>query len=94
MNFKLKCLLLVPVIYNDKVISVLELGSVNKPTEEAREYLEKIKNQLAIGLTNAKALVQLEDFVGELKKLNDDYHKQTSELSQHCSRCMAWRHPN
>jgi HAMP domain-containing protein len=32
-NFKLKCLLLVPVIYNDKVISVLQLGSVNNPTE-------------------------------------------------------------
>jgi signal transduction histidine kinase/CheY-like chemotaxis protein len=82
MNFKLKCLLLVPVIYNDKVISVLELGSVNKPTEEAREYLEKIKDQLAIGLTNAKALVQLEDFVGELKRLNDDYHKQNLKFKK------------
>jgi signal transduction histidine kinase/CheY-like chemotaxis protein len=79
-NFKLKYLLLVPVIYNNKVISVLELGSVNKPTEEAREYLEKIKDQLAIGLTNAKALVQLEDFVRELKKLNDDYHKQNVQI--------------
>jgi signal transduction histidine kinase/CheY-like chemotaxis protein len=81
-NFKLKCLLLVPVIYNDKVISVLELGSVNKPTEEAREYLEKIKDQLAIGLTNAKALVQLENFVGELKKLNDEYHKQNVKIKK------------
>ncbi|MCH7773791.1 MAG: HAMP domain-containing protein, partial [Bacteroidetes bacterium] len=81
-NFKLKYLLLVPVIYNNKVISVLELGSVNKPTEEAREYLEKIKDQLAIGLTNAKALVQLEDFVGELKKLNDDYHKQNVQIKK------------
>jgi len=81
-NFKLKYLLLVPVIYNDKVISVLELGSVNKTTKEAREYLEKIKDQLAIGLTNAKALVRLEDFVGELKKLNDDYHKQNVQIKK------------
>jgi signal transduction histidine kinase/CheY-like chemotaxis protein len=81
-NIKLKCLLLVPVIYNDKVISLLELGSVNKPTEEAREYLVKIKDQLAIGLTNAKALVRLEDFVGELKKLNDDYHKQNVQIKK------------
>ena len=81
-NFKLKYLLLVPVIYNDKVISVLELGSVDKPTEEARDYLEKIKDQLAIGLTNAKALVQLEDFVGELKKLNDEYHKQNVQIKK------------
>jgi len=81
-KFKLKYLLLVPVVYNNKVISVLELGSVNKPTEDAREYLEKIKDQLAIGLTNAKALVQLEDFVGELKKLNDEYHKQNVRIKK------------
>ncbi len=81
-NFKLRYLLLVPVIYNNQVTSVLELGSVNKPTEEAREYLEKIKDQLAIGLTNAKAFVQLEDFVGELKKLNDDYHKQNVQIKE------------
>jgi len=81
-NIKLRHLLLVPVIYNNQVTSVLELGSVNKPTEEAREYLEKIKDQLAIGLTNAKAFVQLEDFVGELKKLNDDYHKQNMQIKE------------
>ena len=81
-NIQLKYLLLVPVIYNNKVTSVLELGSVNKPTDDAREYLEKIKDQLAIGLTNAKAFVQLEDFVGELKKLNDEYHKQNVQIKE------------
>jgi signal transduction histidine kinase/CheY-like chemotaxis protein len=81
-NFKLKYILLVPVIYNNNVISVLELGSVDKPSEDAKEYLAKIKDQLAIGLTNAKALVQLEDFVGELKKLNDDYHKQNVKIKK------------
>jgi len=63
-------LLLIPVIYNNKVIAILELASINKPEEEAREYLTKIQEQLAIGITNAKALVQLENFVGELKQLN------------------------
>jgi signal transduction histidine kinase/CheY-like chemotaxis protein len=81
-NFKLKYLLLVPVIYNNTVISILELGSVEKPSEEAKDYLQKIKDQLAIGLTNAKALLQLEDFVGELKRLNDDYHKQNVKIKK------------
>ena len=81
-NFRLKYLLLVPVIYNNTVISVLELGSMNKPTEEAIDYLQKIKDQLAIGLTNANALMQLENFVGELKKLNDDYHKQNVKIKK------------
>jgi len=79
-NFRLKYLLLVPVIYNHKIISVLELGSTDKPTPEAKDYLQKIKDQLAIGLTNAKALEQLEDFVAELKKLNDEYQKQNEKI--------------
>ena len=79
-NFRLKYLLLVPVIYNHKIISILQLGSTDKPTPEAKDYLQKIKDQLAIGITNAKALEQLEDFVKELKKLNDDYQKQNEKL--------------
>ena len=51
----------------------MELGGFDKPSPEAREYLSNIQEQLAIGLTNATALVQLENFVSELKKLNDDY---------------------
>ena len=81
-NFRLKYLLLVPVLYNNKVISILELGSVDKPTEEAKDYLLKIKDQLAIGLTNASALVQLENFISELKKLNDDYQKQNEKIKK------------
>ena len=81
-NFRLKYLLLVPVLYNNKVISILELGSVDKPTEEAKDYLLKIKDQLAIGLTNASALVQLETFISELKKLNDDYQKQNEKIKK------------
>lgn len=79
-NFRLRYLLLVPVIYNHKIISILQLGSTNKPSLEAKDYLQKIKDQLAIGITNAKALEQLEDFVKELKKLNDDYQKQNEKL--------------
>ncbi|MCZ6701687.1 MAG: HAMP domain-containing protein, partial [Ignavibacteria bacterium] len=52
-SFRMRYLLLIPVVYNNKIISILELGSVEKPTEEVKEYLQKIGEQLAIGLTNA-----------------------------------------
>ncbi|GBD86998.1 autoinducer 2 sensor kinase/phosphatase LuxQ [bacterium BMS3Abin03] len=80
LSFKLRYLLIVPVIYNDKTIAVLELGSINKLSDEAKDYIDKIKSQLAIGLTNAKALMQLEEFVQELKKLNQDYQKQNEQI--------------
>jgi two-component system chemotaxis sensor kinase CheA len=75
-------LLLIPILYNNKVIAILELASIDDLTEEAREYLAKIKEQLAIGITNAKAVVQLENFVGELKKLNDEYQRQNLQITK------------
>jgi len=82
LDLKISYLLLLPVIYNNKVIAILELASLNTPTSDAKDYLEKIKEQLAIGLTNAKAVVQLENFVVELKLLNDEYQKQNIQIKK------------
>ncbi|MBT8379625.1 MAG: response regulator [Ignavibacteria bacterium] len=87
-NVQLKYLLLLPVVYNNKTIAVLELGSVDKPNEEVKDYLAKIKDQLAIGITNAKALMQLENFVTELKKLNEDYQKQNIQIKKQNERLV------
>ncbi len=81
-SLEIKSVLIQPIIYNNKVIAILELGSFEKPSFEAREYLSKIKEQLAIGLTNAIALVQLENLVTELKNLNDDYQKQNVQVKK------------
>ena len=82
LDLKLDYLLLLPVIYNNKVIAILELASLQTPSLDAKDYLEKIKDQLAIGLTNAKAVVQLENFVNELKLLNDEYQKQNIQIKK------------
>ncbi len=79
-SLEVKYLLIVPIFYNNKPIAVLELGAFEKPAPEAAEYLEKIKEQLAIGLTNAMAFVQLENLVEELKQLNEDYQKQNLQV--------------
>jgi signal transduction histidine kinase/CheY-like chemotaxis protein/HAMP domain-containing protein len=79
-SLEIKNVLIQPIIYNNKVIAILELGSFDKQSDEAKEYLSKIKEQLAIGLTNALALVQLENLVAELKNLNNDYQKQNIQI--------------
>jgi two-component system chemotaxis sensor kinase CheA len=81
-DIKIKYLLFLPIIYNNKPVALLELGSLNKPTEEILDYLQKIKDQLAVGVTNAKALTQLENLVNELKKLNEDYQKQNEQIKE------------
>jgi len=81
-DIKIKYMLFLPIVYNNKSVAVLELGSLTKPTEEVRDYLEKIKDQLAIGITNARALLQLEKLVIELKELNEDYQKQNIQIKE------------
>ncbi|MGB5529542.1 MAG: response regulator, partial [Ignavibacteriaceae bacterium] len=81
-NIKIKYLLFLPILYNNEPVALLELGSLNKPSEEVQDYLEKIKDQLAIGITNAKALSQLENLVTKLKQLNEEYHKQNVQIKE------------
>lgn len=81
-KIKINHLMLIPVLYSNKVIAILEFASINKPTDETREYLARIQEQLAIGLTNAKAVVQLENFVAELKKLNEEYQRQNLQIKK------------
>lgn len=87
-TIKLKYLLLLPIIYNKKVIAILELGSIEKPVEGASEYLSKIKEQLAIGLTNATAFMQLAKLVDELKELNEEYQKQNLQITEQNTRLI------
>ncbi|MBT8382296.1 MAG: HAMP domain-containing protein, partial [Ignavibacteria bacterium] len=82
LDLEIKHLVILPIVYNNAVTSVLMLGSVVKPNDEVNEYLSKIKEQLAVGLTNAKALTQLENFIAELKKLNDEYQKQNVQIKK------------
>jgi two-component system chemotaxis sensor kinase CheA len=81
-DITIKYLLILPIAYNGKVIAIVELGSVNLPKPEVKEYLERIKEQLAIGIVNATALMKLENLVIELKKLNEEYQKQNIQITQ------------
>ncbi|MGE5400359.1 MAG: response regulator [Ignavibacteriales bacterium] len=81
-SLEIRYLLIYPVVYNKKVIAVLELGSVSPLKEGVKSYLENIHHQLAIGLSNAGAFRQLENLVTELKVLNEEYQKQNEQITQ------------
>ena len=81
-SLEIKHMLLIPIIYNNEVIALLELGGLDSPSQAVKNYLSKIQEQLAIGLTNAFAFVQLENLVVELKLLNEEYQKQNQQVKQ------------
>ena len=77
---KIKYLLIYPVVYNKETIGVLELAAESIPQTEVLIYIDNIHEQLAVGLINAKSFEQLENFITELKTLNDDYQKQNEHI--------------
>jgi len=77
---KIKYLLIFPIVYNKDVIAIIEAASENIPRIEIKKYLDNIHDQLAIGLINAKSLAQLENYIEELKTLNEEYQKQNIQI--------------
>jgi signal transduction histidine kinase/CheY-like chemotaxis protein len=79
---KIKYLMIFPILYNRETIAILELASESKPQPYILNYIDNIHEQLAVGLANAKSFEQLENFVSELKKLNEEYQKQNEQIVQ------------
>jgi signal transduction histidine kinase/DNA-binding response OmpR family regulator/HAMP domain-containing protein len=79
-ELKINYLYILPIVYNNEVIAIMELASVNKPINDIHHYYDKIKDQLAIGIANGKAYSKLQKLVDELQKLNLAYQKQNSEI--------------
>lgn len=78
----IKYLLITPIIYNDKVIAILELASESQPATDVNKYIESINEQLALGLANAEVVEQLENYIEQLKTLNENYQKQNEQISE------------
>jgi len=80
LEIKIKYLLVIPVIFDKKVIAVIEIASENIPSVEPKEYLDSVKEQLAIGINNSASLEKLKNLVDELKNLNDQYLQQNEKI--------------
>lgn len=79
-SIKIKYLLIFPIIYNKETIAILEVAAETIPVQNIKSYIDNIQEQLAVGLINARSLEQLENFVAELKRLNEEYQKQNKQI--------------
>jgi signal transduction histidine kinase/ActR/RegA family two-component response regulator len=60
-------ILIMPIIIEDIVIALLQLGAKCTVDQDSKEYIEKIKTQLAVGFTKVLAYKRLEQLVRELE---------------------------
>jgi len=80
LTLKIASLTILPVIYNNNVIAVLELASEKSNFHYSKIVLNNIVEQFAIGLTNSIAFEKLEQMVSELQALNANYQKQNKQI--------------
>ncbi len=80
LEINVKYLLIIPIVFDKNVIAVIEIASEHEPSENPKEYLESIKEQLAIGINNTASLEQLKNLVNELKVLNEQYQQQNEKI--------------
>lgn len=86
---KINYLIIMPVVYNQKIIAILEFSAIKKPSADINEYIRKVVEQLAIGLANSITLNRLEKLIEQLKELNASYQKQNLEIIEKNDRLMA-----
>lgn len=87
-EISVRYLLVMPLIFNNNVIGLIELASDNIPENTPIDYLTKILEQLAVGLNSALSYEQLENLVNELRMLNEVYYKQNLQISEQNSELM------
>lgn len=80
-EIELKHLYVTPIIYNNRVIGILEVGTEKENAPNYKTYLSSILDQLAIGLSNAIAFESLEKVVEELRKVNNEYAEQNKQIT-------------
>jgi signal transduction histidine kinase/CheY-like chemotaxis protein len=88
-EIKISYLITFPIVYNKKVIGILELGSVSQPLVNVLSYLKNIHEQLAVGITNAAAFEHAEELVRELSELNKDYQDQNEHITEQNQKLIA-----
>ena len=78
-SLKLTEILIMPIIIESRVIALLQLGAKCTVDEGSKEYIEKIKTQLAVGFTKVLAYKRLEQLVHELE-LQKSRAEEATEL--------------
>ena len=77
---KIQYLLVLPILYGDEIIGIIELASESIPGTDPLEYLNRIKDQLGIGISNSRSYEKLQNLVEKLKTLNEQYLEQNEKM--------------
>ncbi len=74
------CIIVMPLIYGDESIGVIELGLLKTPSETELEFLNTNLEALSIGINSALDYLKLQNFLEETQAQSEELQSQHNEL--------------
>jgi methyl-accepting chemotaxis protein len=84
-----RCLLLVPLSYNDKIYGILEIASFSVFQEFEIEFLERIGESIAATISSVKANIQTQLLLEQSQQQAEEMSAQEEEMRQNMEELMA-----
>jgi signal transduction histidine kinase/CheY-like chemotaxis protein/CHASE3 domain sensor protein len=75
-----KSVVIVPMMYGDDCVGVVELGLLREPNSQEMLFLERNQESMAIGLNAALDYVRLQNFLEETQAQSEELQAQQHEL--------------
>ncbi len=75
-----KNVIIIPLLFEDNVIGVIELGALHVFTSEEKEFADKVSSNIAIALSSARFNDQLRKLLNKTRKQADELQEKGDEL--------------
>jgi len=75
-------ILVVPFVFEDAVIGVIELGSIHDFTALQQQYLQIVTDSIAIAITSSRAREKTKELLEETQRQAEELETQQEELKQ------------
>lgn len=76
-------ILIAPILYEDRTVGVIELGSMKAFTTNQKEYMNHVMDSVAIAITSAHAREKVKQLLEETQRQSEELEAQQEELKQY-----------
>lgn len=83
------CLLIVPLVYNDLILGVIEIASFNEFSEFEIEFILKLGESIAATISTAKVNESTSKLLSETSEMTEQLQSQEEELRQQTEELLA-----
>lgn len=77
-----KSLIVVPLLYNEKIQGVLELASLQKMSDLHRRFIERLSENIASMLQNIRSMLQTHKLLKQSREMTDELKRNTTQIEQ------------